>query len=250
MIVSSLNKRIVLITGAGRGIGKSVFIKFIEAGATVIGFDYNEQLVSEMNSYLRNINKKGCGLLMDITNQEDIDKSLNFVKQEYGSPEILVNNAGVTKDNLVIRMTDEEWIKVIDTNLTSIFRLSRACLRGMLKSRFGRIINVTSIVGHIGNAGQANYAASKSGLVAFSKTLAHEVASRGITVNCISPGFIETNMTNKLSVEQREKLCSKIPMQRIGIPDEIANIVIFLASNEASYITGSVIHANGGMFMQ
>ncbi|MEI8055214.1 MAG: 3-oxoacyl-ACP reductase FabG [bacterium] len=233
----SLKNKVVLVTGASRGIGKAVAAHLTKAGSIVVGVDYNSD---ESDSK--------C-FFMDVTKQESIEKTMEQINKEYGAPSILVNNAGITRDNLMLRMSQEEWDQVISTNLTSSFRLCRICIRDMVKARFGRIINIASVVAYSGNAGQANYAASKGGIVSFSKSLAIEVASRNITVNCIAPGFIETDMTKKLTPEQRETLLLKVPAKRLGQPEDIANAVAFLASEESSYITGATIHVNGGMYM-
>lgn len=244
-----LQDKIVLITGASRGIGKAIAIELAQAGAIIAGIDYSTELAQNISLFLKELGAKGQGFVMDVTKQESIESCLDKISKEYGAPNILVNNAGITRDNLMLRMSQEEWDQVIATNLTSVFRLARLCIRDMVKARWGRIINIASVVAYIGNSGQANYAAAKSGMVAFSKSLALEVASRNITVNCIAPGFIETVMTQKLSQEQREKLLTTIPMKRIGQPEDIAQAVAFLASEKATYITGTTIHVNGGMFM-
>lgn len=241
--------KIVLVTGASRGIGKAILLKLAKAGAVALGVDYNEEYATSISEYLKELELKGEGIVMDVTKQESIDNAYLQITKKYGAPNILVNNAGITRDNLMLRMSQEEWDQVIATNLTSVFRLSRICLRDMVKARFGRIINIASVVAYMGNSGQANYGAAKAGIVAFSKSLAQEVASRNVTVNCIAPGFIETDMTKKLSTEQRERLLSVIPMRRIGEPEDVANAVEFLASENGSYITGSTIHINGGMYM-
>lgn len=241
--------RVALVTGASRGIGKAILIKLATSGVVGIGVDYSEESAATISSFLRELGLAGEGLVMDVTKQESIENAMGHIAQKYAAPSILVNNAGITRDNLMLRMSQDEWDQVIATNLTSVFRLSRFCLRAMVKARYGRMINIASIVAYTGNAGQANYAAAKSGMVAFSKALALEVASRNITVNCVAPGFIETEMTKKLSDEHREKLASVIPMKRIGSVDDVVNAVEFLASDNASYITGSTIHVNGGMFM-
>ena len=244
-----LQDKIVLITGASRGIGKAIAIELAQVGAIIAGIDYSTELAQNISLFLKELGLKGRGFGMDVTKQDSIESCLDQIRKEYGAPNILVNNAGITRDNLMLRMSQEEWDQVIATNLTSVFRLSRLCLRDMVKARWGRIVNVASVVAYIGNSGQANYAAAKSGIVAFSKSLALEVASRNITVNCIAPGFIETAMTQKLSQEQREKLLITIPMRRIGQAEDVAQAVAFLASEKAAYITGTTIHVNGGMFM-
>lgn len=245
----SLQNKIALVTGASRGIGKAILIKLAKAGAIAIGVDYSQEYADTITSFLGELGFKGEGFVMDVTKQDSIESAMEQITKKYGAPSILVNNAGIARDNLMMRMSQEEWDQVIATNLTSVFRLSRICIRDMVKARFGRIISISSVVGYMGNPGQTNYAATKAGTVAFSKSLALEVASRNITVNCIAPGFVESDMTKKLSQEQREKLLSLIPMRRIADPDDIANAVEFLASDNASYITGSTIHVNGGMSM-
>ena len=244
-----LENKIALVTGAGRGIGKIIAIELAKAGAVVVGVDYSDEYAKNISLYLKELGFKGQGFVMDVTKQESIETAMEQIIKEYGAPNILVNNAGITRDNLLMRMSQEEWDQVIATNLTSVFRISRACIRDMVKARWGRIINISSVVAYSGNAGQTNYSASKGGMVSFSKSLALEVASRNITVNCIAPGFIETDMTKKLSEEQREKLLAMVPAKRIGQIEDIANAVVFLASEKASYITGTTMHINGGMYM-
>jgi len=245
----SLQNKIVLVTGAGRGIGKTIAMHLAKAGAVVVGVDYSEEYANNISLFLNELGLKGKGFVMDVTKQESIENAMEQIGNSYGAPNILINNAGITRDNLILRMSQEEWEQVIATNLTSLFRLCRICIRDMVKARWGRIINIASVVAFSGNPGQANYAAAKGGMVAFSKSLAIEIASRNITVNCIAPGFIETDMTKKLADEQREKLLSKVPAKRLGQPEDIANTVAFLASEGASYITGTTIHVNGGMYM-
>lgn len=245
----SSENRVVLVTGASRGIGKAVLLKLAKTGTIVIGVDYTEELANSISLFLKEHNLKGEGLVMDVTKQDSIEKSLEEITQKHGAPDILINNAGITRDNLLLRMSLEEWSLVIETNLTSIFRLSRACIRSMIKNHFGRIVNIASVVGYTGNPGQANYSAAKAGVVAFSKTLAKEVASRNITVNCVAPGFIQTNMTFKLSDEQKAAILEGVPMKKIGTVDDVAHAVEFLVSEDSSYITGTTIHVNGGMYM-
>ena len=245
----SLQNKIVLVTGASRGIGKAILVKLAKAGAIALGVDYSKEYANTISSFLKVLGLNGEGFVMDVTKQESIENAYQQITKKHGSPNILINNAGIARDNLMLRMSQEEWDQVIATNLTSVFRLSRICIRDMVKARWGRIINIASVVAYMGNPGQANYAATKAGAVAFSKSLAQEVASRNITVNCIAPGFIESDMTKKLTNEQRERLLSVIPMRRIGDPDDVANAVEFLASENASYITGTTIHVNGGMCM-
>ncbi|MDR1012548.1 MAG: 3-oxoacyl-ACP reductase FabG [Coxiellaceae bacterium] len=244
-----LQDKVVLVTGASRGIGKAILIKLAKKGAIALGVDYSKERADIISSFLNEFGLKGSGFVMDVTKQESVENSYQEITDRYGIVNILVNNAGITKDNLMLRMSDDEWNQVIDTNLTSVFRLSRKCIRDMIRAKWGRIINIASVVAYTGNYGQANYTATKAGVVAFSKSLALEVASRNITVNCIAPGFIESDMTKKLTVEQRERLLSMIPMRRMGDPSDVADVVSFLASSDASYVTGSTIHVNGGMFM-
>ncbi|GAB3016389.1 3-oxoacyl-ACP reductase FabG [Bowmanella dokdonensis] len=244
--MSELQGKIVLITGASRGIGKAVAQKLASQGATVIGTATSEGGAQAISDYL---GSQGKGMALNVTDTEQLNACLEAIRNEFGEIDILVNNAGITRDNLLMRMKDEEWQDIIDTNLTSIFRLSKAVLRGMMKKRAGRIVNIGSVVGSSGNPGQANYAAAKAGVIGFSKSLAREVASRGITVNTVSPGFIDTDMTKALTDEQREAIFKDIPANRLGNPEEIAATVAFLVSDGAAYITGETIHVNGGMLM-
>lgn len=237
-----LEKKIALVTGASRGIGRAIAQQLAAQGITVVGTATSEAGAASINEF-------GLGLVLDITSQASIDNMLKEMAAKVGMPSILVNNAGVTADNLFIRMKDDEWDKVIDANLSGTFRLIRECIRPMLKARWGRIVNISSVVAFSGNAGQANYAASKAGLIGLTKSIALEIASRGITVNAIAPGFIETDMTKELSAEQQEKLSQQIPMGRMGQAGDIAATVQFLVSEGASYITGETIHVNGGMLM-
>ncbi|KYP92960.1 MULTISPECIES: 3-oxoacyl-ACP reductase FabG [Erwiniaceae] len=242
----NFNGKIALVTGASRGIGRSIAEKLVAGGATVIGTATSDNGAEAISAYLGD---KGKGLVLNVTDAASIDAVLQQIRAEFGEIDILVNNAGVTRDNLLMRMKDDEWQDILDTNLTSVFRLSKAVLRAMMKKRMGRIITIGSVVGTMGNAGQANYAAAKAGLIGFSKSLAREVASRGITVNVVAPGFIETDMTRALNEEQRSGILAEVPAARLGEPQEIANAVAFLASDEASYITGETLHVNGGMYM-
>ena len=243
------NNRIALVTGASRGIGLAIAQSLGLAGCKVIGTATTQEGADNINTKLQDAGIEGMGIVLNVANQASIDSAIRVIKEKYAMPAILVNNAAVTQDNLLLRMKDEEWIKVIETNLNSVYRMSKACLRDMLKARFGRIINITSVVGVTGNAGQVNYAAAKAGLIGFTKSLAQEVGSREITVNAIAPGFIDTDMTRSLAEEQRNLLLQKIPMQRLGQPEDIANAVTFLASEAANYITGQTLHVNGGMYM-
>jgi len=244
-----LDNKIALISGASRGIGKAIALELGKRGATVIGTATTENGAEKISASFKENNITGTGLVLNVTKQESIDQCLESINKDFGAPSILINNAAINRDNLMLRMKDEEWNEVIDTNLNAIFRLSKACLRSMVKARWGRIISITSVVGLSGNAGQANYGAAKAGLIGFSKSLAQEIATRGITVNCVAPGFIETDMTNALSDEHKKLLLSRVPMGRLGQPEEIAAAVAFLASEEAAYITGETININGGMYM-
>jgi len=244
----SIQNKVALVTGAGRGLGKVISMQLAKAGAIIVGVDYNEEAANNITSFINELGIKGRGFVMDVTKQETIESAMEQITKEYGAPSILVNNAGITRDNLMMRMSQDEWDQVIATNLTSVFRMSRICIRDMVKARWGRIINIASVVAYCGNPGQANYCASKGGMVSFSKSLAVEVASRNITVNCVAPGFIESDMTRKLTEEQRSALLASIPAKRIGSAEDIAHAVNFLASEEASYITGATLHVNGGMY--
>lgn len=242
----NLSGKIALVTGASRGIGKAIAEKLVACGATVIGTATTEKGAEAISQYL---DQNGKGLALNVTDEASIESVISTIKAEFGDIDILVNNAGITRDNLLMRMKEDEWQDILDTNLTSVFRLSKALMRTMMKKRYGRIITIGSVVGTMGNAGQANYAAAKAGLIGFSKSLAHEVASRGITVNVVAPGFIETDMTAALTDEQKALTLAQVPAGRLGEPTEIANAVAFLASDEASYITGETLHVNGGMYM-
>jgi 3-oxoacyl-[acyl-carrier protein] reductase len=241
--------RVALVTGASRGIGLAIALGMGLQGAAVIGTATTQQGADNISETFAKAGINGMGMVLNVAEQESINVGLALVKQQYGMPTILINNAAITQDNLLLRMKDEEWSKVIETNLSSIYRLSKICLRDMLKARWGRIINISSVVGATGNAGQTNYAAAKAGLIGFTKALAQEVGSRDITVNAVAPGFIDTDMTRTLSEEQRNTLLQNIPIQRLGQPEDIAAAVVFLASNAASYITGQTLHVNGGMYM-
>lgn len=242
----SLEGKIALVTGATRGIGKAIATALVEQGATVIGTATSESGAQSISDYL---GSNGKGWVLDVSSSESVDAVIKEITAEYGSPTVLVNNAGITRDNLMMRMKEEEWDQVINTNLTSVFRVTKACLRGMTKAKFGRVISISSVVGSMGNGGQTNYSAAKAGLEGFSRSLAAEIASRGITVNCVAPGFIETDMTKVLPEEHKAKLVEKVPSSRLGQPEEIAAAVAFLASNGAGYITGETLHVNGGMYM-
>ena len=238
--------KIALVTGATRGIGRAVAEELVSKGAFVIGTATSEKGAESISAYL---GEKGKGLVLNVADQASINAVLEQIKQEFGDIDILVNNAGITRDDLLMRMKDEEWFDILQTNLSSVYHLSKAMLRTMMKKRFGRIINIGSVVGSMGNAGQTNYCAAKAGLIGFSKALAKEVASRGITVNVVAPGFIATDMTDVLSEELKNNLLTQIPAGRLGEPKDIAKAVAFLASEDASYINGTTLHVNGGMYM-
>ncbi len=242
-------QRIALVTGASRGIGQAIADALGKNGCTVIGTATTEKGADAISVHLQGQDVSGEGMRLDVTDPESVDAVIKAIGETYGVPTILVNNAGITRDNLLMRMKEEEWQTIIDTNLTSVYRVSKACLRGMMKARFGRIINIASVVGASGNAGQTNYAAAKAGIFGFSKSLAREVGSRGITVNAVAPGFIDTDMTRDLADEQRKTLLDTIPLGRLGSPQEIAAVVAFLASEPAAYVTGETLHVNGGMYM-
>lgn len=242
----SFGGKFALVTGASRGIGRAIAELLAERGATVIGTATSEEGVKKINDYLID---KGKGFVLNVSDCASINKFVEEVIAEYKSIDILVNNAGITCDSLLLRMKDDDWCNVLETNLTSVFRLSKAVLHNMMKKRFGRIITIGSVVGCTGNAGQASYAATKAGIIGFSKSLAREVASRGIRVNVVAPGFIETDMTKKLTSEQRAGILAQIPAGRLGKVEEVASAVAFLASEEAGYISGQTLHVNGGMYM-
>jgi len=245
----SLSNEIALVTGASRGIGKAIAGALGNRGATVIGTATSESGAQGITDSLSSSGIKGTGKVLNVTSPDSIDALMKSVKDEFGTPTILVNNAGITRDNLLMRMKDDEWEDVIETNLTSAFRMSKACLRGMMKARHGRIITITSVIGATGNPGQANYAATKAGVIGFTKSLAREIGSRGITVNAVAPGFIDTDMTRALPEEQRDALLEQIALGSLGTVEDIANAVAFLASADAAYITGETLHVNGGMYM-
>ncbi len=241
----SLEGKVILVTGASRGIGKAIATQLKTLGGTVIGTATSEHGAANISEYLG----EGQGLVLNVTDDASISAMFDLIKEKYGAVDVLVNNAGITRDNLMMRMKDDEWNDIIETNLTSVFKISKAVLRAMMKKRQGRIINIGSVVGTMGNAGQVNYATAKAGLIGFTKSLAREVASRGITVNTVSPGFIDTDMTQTLTDEQKEGIFAQVPANRLGKPEEIANAVAFLASDSAAYITGETLHVNGGMYM-
>lgn len=241
----SLEGKVILVTGASRGIGKAIASQLKALDGTVIGTATSEHGAANISEYLG----EGQGLVLNVTDDASISAMFELIKEKHGAVDVLVNNAGITRDNLMMRMKDDEWNDIIETNLTSVFKISKAVLRAMMKKRQGRIINIGSVVGTMGNAGQVNYATAKAGLIGFTKSLAREVASRGITVNTVSPGFIDTDMTQTLTDEQKEGIFAQVPANRLGKPEEIANAVAFLASDSAAYITGETLHVNGGMYM-
>lgn len=244
-----LTGKVALVTGASRGIGKAIALDLAAQGATVIGTATSDAGAENISAYLKEAGANGAGKCLNVTEAEMITSVLAEITKEFGVPTILVNNAGITRDNLLMRMKDDEWDDIIQTNLSSVFRTSKACLRGMMKAKGGRIINIASVVGVMGNAGQTNYAAAKAGIIGFSKSLAREVGARNITVNTIAPGFIDTDMTKGLPEEQREALTKQIPLQSLGQPEDIAKAVTFLAGDGGAYITGQTLNVNGGMYM-
>jgi 3-oxoacyl-[acyl-carrier protein] reductase len=244
-----LSSQVALVTGASRGIGQAIASELGKHGATVIGTSTTQDGAEVINQYLKEARIKGLGLAMNVNDIAQINNAIETIRDTFGEISILVNNAGINRDNLLARMKDEEWDEIMETNLKSVFFLSRAVLRSMMKARAGRIINISSVVGVIGNPGQTNYAAAKAGMIGFSKSLAREVGSRNITINCIAPGFIDTDMTRSLTAEQQQNLIQHIPLGRLGRPIDIASAVVFLASPAASYITGTTLHVNGGMYM-
>lgn len=244
-----LKDKIVLVTGASRGIGQGIALALGRAGAVVIGTATKQDGADKITETFNAQGISGTGMVLNVTSAESVIELMTAIKQKYGAISILVNNAAITKDNLFLRMKDEEWMSVIETDLNSLFRLSKACMRDMLKARWGRIINIGSVVGSTGNPGQANYCAAKAGMVGLAKALALEVGSRDITVNTVAPGFIATDMTDVLNEEQKEAIFQKIPMQKMGTVDDISAAVLFLASDAAGYITGQTLHVNGGLYM-
>jgi 3-oxoacyl-[acyl-carrier protein] reductase len=244
-----LENEIALVTGASRGIGAAIARALAEQGATVVGTATTDAGAEAIGRRLAELGLRGRGMVLNVTDPASVERVVGSIADELGPVSILVNNAGITRDNLLMRMKDEEWSSILETNLTSVYRLSKACLRGMTKARKGRIISIASVVGASGNAGQTNYAAAKAGMIGFTKSLAREVGSRGITVNTVAPGFIDTDMTRALNDDQRGALLASIPLGRLGTPAEVGSVVAFLASPAAAYITGETIHVNGGMYM-
>ena len=243
-----LDGKLVLVTGASRGIGKAIALTLGRAGATVIGTATTESGADNVSKVFAENKISGKGMKLDVTDSEQVSNLVKNIGEDFGSVDILVNNAGITRDNILLRMKEDEWEDIINTNLSSIYKMSKSVLRGMIKKRSGRIISITSVVGAMGNAGQSNYGAAKAGIIGFTKSLAREVGVRGITVNAIAPGFIETDMTDSLPDDQKKALASQIPMGRLGTPNEVAQAVLFLAGESGSYITGQTIHVNGGMY--
>ena len=243
-----LNEKLVLVTGASRGIGQAIALTLGKSGATVIGTATSEEGANKISKIFTENNILGKGMKLNVTDNDQISALIKSITEDYGSVDILINNAGITRDNILVRMKEDEWNDIISTNLTSVYKMSKSVLRGMIKKRSGRIISITSVVGAMGNAGQSNYAAAKAGIMGFTKSLAREVGVRGITVNAIAPGFIETDMTDNLPEDQKLALAAQIPMGRLGTTNEIAQAVLFLAGDSGSYITAQTLHVNGGMY--
>jgi 3-oxoacyl-[acyl-carrier protein] reductase len=241
--------KIALVTGASRGIGQAIALDLAKQGATVIGTATSEKGAQAITDYLQAAGVKGEGMSLNVTDSEQVSEVIARIGQSHGAPTIVVNNAGITRDSLLMRMKDEQWDDILDTNLTSVYRVSKACLRGMMKAKSGAIINIASVVGVMGNAGQTNYAAAKAGMIGFTKSLAREVGAKNVTVNTVAPGFIDTDMTQALPEAQREALLDQIPLKRLGAPEDIARAVTFLASEGGQYITGQTLNVNGGMVM-
>jgi 3-oxoacyl-[acyl-carrier protein] reductase len=246
--MSNLEGKIVLVTGASRGIGQAIALSLGDAGATVIGTATSDKGADAISTTLKDNGVSGQGMALNVTDNDQIAEVMKNITDTYGAVDILINNAGITRDNLLMRMKEDEWDDIMNTNLTSVYKMSKAVLRGMMKKRAGRIISIASVVGAMGNAGQTNYAAAKAGIMGFTKSLAREVGTRGITVNCVAPGFIKTDMTDALPEEQKEALSKQIPMGRLGSVEEIAGSVLFLASDAGAYITAQTLHVNGGMY--
>ena len=244
-----MESRIALVTGASRGIGQACALALAKQGMTVVGTATSDKGAEAITAYLQAAGAKGRGMKLNVTDAAEVDAVIAAIEKDFGGISVLVNNAGITRDNLLMRMKDEEWDDIMATNLTSVFRLSRAVIKSMMKARTGRIISIASVVGAMGNAGQTNYSAAKAGIMGFTKSLAREVGSRNITVNCVAPGFIDTDMTKALPEAQRQALLAHIPLGKLGGVEDIANAVAFLASDQAGYITGTTLHVNGGMYM-
>ena len=244
-----LDEKVALVTGASRGIGREIATTLGKKGLVIVGTATTDEGAAAITEQFEKENIKGAGYSLDVCNEDSIQNLINQVATDFGNISILINNAGITRDNILLRMKSDQWDSVIDTNLTAVYRLSKTCLKSMLKARWGRIISITSVVGVTGNPGQSNYSAAKAGMIGLSKSLAHEVAAYGVTVNTVAPGFIDTDMTRGLTDKQQEMISARIPMKRIGLPNEVAAAVAFLASNKAAYITGQTLHVNGGMCM-
>lgn len=244
-----MSDKVALVTGASRGIGQAIADALGKLGYTVVGTATSDSGAAGITAHFAEKGIKGVGMALNVTDSAAVDAVVQAINEQFGAPSILVNNAGITRDNILMRMKDEEWNDVIDTNLNAIYRVTKACLRGMTKARWGRIVNISSVVGSMGNAGQSNYAATKAGVEGFTRALAREIGSRAITVNSVAPGFIDTDMTRELAEEHRAKLVTQIPLARLGQADEIAATVAFLVGDGAAYITGETIHVNGGMYM-
>jgi 3-oxoacyl-[acyl-carrier protein] reductase len=245
----TVEAKVALVTGASRGIGQAIARQLAADGFTVVGTATSDAGAAAISTYLQELGNAGCGMTLNVAVQESVTTVLKAIAERFAPPLVLINNAGITRDNLLMRMKEEEWSDVIDTNLSALYRVSKACMRGMTKARWGRIVNITSVVGSMGNIGQSNYAASKAGAEGFSRALARELGSRSVTVNCVAPGFIDTDMTRELPEDQRNLLLQQIPLGRLGAAEEIAALVSFLCSDAAGYITGETVHVNGGMHM-
>ncbi|MCB1865933.1 MAG: 3-oxoacyl-ACP reductase FabG [Chromatiales bacterium] len=244
-----LENEIALVTGASRGIGRAIALELAAQGAKVVGTATTDEGAERISAMFADAGVAGSGVRLNVTDLESIEAALTATAERFGAPSLLINNAGITRDNLLVRMKNDDWDAIVQTNLTSVFHLSRLCLKSMMKARHGRIVNITSVVAASGNAGQTNYAAAKAGLIGFSKSLAREVGPRGITVNCVAPGFIATDMTEALGDKQRDALLASIPLGRLGRPEEVAACVAFLCAPNAAYVTGETLHVNGGMYM-
>lgn len=244
-----MSAKVALVTGASRGIGQAIAKHLGAMDYIVVGTATSESGAEKISAYLKEAGIEGRGMCLNVTDADSVSSVLKATNDEFGAPAVLVNNAGITKDNILMRMKEDEWSDVVDTNLNAIYRLSKACLRGMTKARWGRIINISSVVGSMGNAGQSNYAATKAGVEGFSRSLARELGSRNITVNCVAPGFIDTDMTKELADDHKAAMLTQVPLGRLGEADEIAAVVAFLAADTGAYITGETIHVNGGMYM-
>jgi len=242
-------QKVALVTGASRGIGKAIAEQLCNQQMTVIGTATTEGGAERITGYLKDAGNEGRGMALNVTSDDDVAAVIKTISDEYGAPTVLVNNAGITRDNILMRMKSDEWSDVLDTNLNALYRVTKACLRGMTKARWGRVVNITSVVGSMGNMGQSNYAATKAGAEGFSRSLARELGSRNVTVNCVAPGFIDTDMTRELSDDQRQLMLGQIPLARLGQAEEIGALVGFLCSDAAAYITGETVHINGGMYM-